>query len=232
MKRYFLHGMGGNKSDWSAVLNLCPGEALEISFANNIEIVVEELANKITQPNSMICGYSMGARLAVLVCHLLLMRNTPPQRLVLVSSGMGFSDENERKTRLEKDAQWAALARSNPLEFWEKWYSQEIFSSFRAQPEPTRSQWLKERITINSSGLAEQLEGLSPANHGYLPPMLDKFIKAGISVLYIAGELDKKYVSEAKRLEERGLAVRIIPNAGHILPLEAPEKLAEIIRAV
>ena len=230
MKKYFLHGMGGSKEDWASVLQNCSGEALEIPSNKNILQTVEDLAEKISPSGSLICGYSMGARLAVLICDLLLERKRPPQTLILLSSGLGFIDENDRKSRAEKDHQWAALARSNPMDFWEKWYKQEIFSSLSLLPATKLDSWMKNRIPINSGGLASQLENLGPANHGYLSPLLDKFRKSGISVLYIVGELDKKYLSEAKRLEERDLAVRIIPNAGHILPLEAPEILAELIR--
>jgi pimeloyl-ACP methyl ester carboxylesterase len=72
---------------------------------------------------------------------------------------------------------------------------------------------------------------LGPACHPHLEPALQQLKKASISVLYLAGELDKKYLNLGEKLaRERGVALAVIPGAGHILPLEAPGEVAERLK--
>lgn len=228
MKKYFLHGMGGSPKDWNQVLAHCEGEALALTQTQNLESTIEEIIHKVSTPDSTICGYSMGGRLAILATEKLLQLGRPPKKLILVSTGLGFSDEVQRAARDLADKNWAQQLRANAAEFWRAWYAQELFSSFHSLPQGQRETWMKDRFSININGLAAQLEALGPSKHKYLRPLLTEFLQRGISVLYIAGELDKKYLSEAKSLNE--ITVKVIPKAGHILPLEAPNALAELIK--
>lgn len=232
MKKYFLHGMGGSSKDWSEVLSQCDGEALEINDSSSLEAATSNLTKKISSSDYLLCGYSMGARLSILCTESLMRQGNPPKTLVLVSSGMGFLDENEQKLRKNSDRKWAQLARANPSEFWEKWYKQDLFSSFSSLSPPIQQSWREDRLSIDINVLCHQIENLSPANHPYLAPKIRNFVDSGISVLYIVGELDKKYLSEAKKMEDFGATVKVIQGAGHIIPLETPTALAKIISSL
>jgi pimeloyl-ACP methyl ester carboxylesterase len=47
-----------------------------------------------------------------------------------------------------------------------------------------------------------------------------------VPVLYVAGELDAKYAGLAETYASLGAKTELVPGAGHVLPLEAPEAVA------
>ncbi len=225
MQVFLLHGMGGGSHDWGPNL---PGQRLEIPELPSLTACVESLADTISAQASTIglCGYSLGGRLALLLSKELLARGLRVKKLALLSSGLG--ELAGRQERQKIDESWATLATSDRERFWQEWYAQELFASFHALPLATREAWLRERKAININRLTNQLVTLSPAQHGDLRPLLEEVIQEGVSVLYLAGDLDKKYKKLADSLRPRpGLAVAILPRAGHTLPLEAPIALAE-----
>jgi pimeloyl-ACP methyl ester carboxylesterase len=80
---------------------------------------------------------------------------------------------------------------------------------------------------MDIGALSSQLRNLGPGSHGDLFPILKSLPARGVRVLYIAGDLDKKYVKLSEKVGKvAGISVEIIPGAGHILPLEAPAELA------
>lgn len=229
----YVHGMGGQPADWLAVQARQPGFALPLPvFSENPQECAEDLANAVLEvgaPSFALCGYSMGGRISLLAAKELLQQKKKPYALVLVSSGFGSSDPIERQQRVEKDQEWATLLEANPQEFWEKWYAQELFSSLASVPETTRIQWLENRKSIDIKEIAAQLRDLSPGQHEDLLPIVRELSAAGVRVLYLAGKRDKKYSEIAEKLGAMGLpgvSVSIIPEAGHVLPLEAPDALA------
>jgi pimeloyl-ACP methyl ester carboxylesterase len=225
MKVFYLHGMGGSPSDWEAVTALVPGTCLPLPSTAGFSAATQALAGqleKVAEP-FVLCGYSMGGRLALAASGLLQTQNL--RGLALLAAGLGFSDEKDRTDRRQKDREWSSLARQDPGAFWKKWYAQELFSTFHALPSDRREPWMRKRLCLDIEGLCAQLEFLSPAQHGSLRPLLEKAQEAGIKLLYMAGERDKKYAELAQQLGKEGVPVSILPG-GHILPLEAPEAVA------
>jgi 2-succinyl-6-hydroxy-2,4-cyclohexadiene-1-carboxylate synthase len=225
----YLHGMGGSARDWIEVQKFLPGEALSLPRSKSFSELISQLANMLDSRKDLIlCGYSMGGRIAILLAVELLRRKNPIRGLALLGAGLGFSDESERATRREIDEKWAKLAASDLEKFWEEWYRQQLFDSFQKLPAAAKAGWLKNRKSMDIGSLIEQLRNLGPAEHPDLFPLLEEIENAGISVLYLAGELDKKYLNLGQRLEhDLGLELGVIPGAGHILPLEAPKIVAE-----
>jgi 2-succinyl-6-hydroxy-2,4-cyclohexadiene-1-carboxylate synthase len=234
---FYVHGMGGSPEDWNEVVREVPGQALQLDTnAPNPAVCASLLADQIAELSGAhpftVCGYSMGGRIALLAANALIQRGLPLQNLILVSTGFGESDLAIRKKRVSMDEEWALLAERDPLKFWEKWYQQPIFASFHSLPPATQEAWLSSRKSIDISSLLSQLRCLSPGHHEHLLEMLESLAGKGISVLYIVGELDKKYVELSQMVQKiGGVRVKVLPNAGHILPLEVPAKLAESIRS-
>ena len=119
------------------------------------------------------------------------------------------------------------MAGSSAEEFWQKWYEQELFASFRELPEQKRKSWLEQRRSLEPAAIASQLRNLGPARHEDLFPVLNSLGAQGVRILFLAGELDPKYSALAQKIASiPGAEVEIFPGVGHIVPLEAPEALA------
>lgn len=228
----FLHGFGGNRDDFKELLSFFPPTITPyfLTIAGHeqtpptasIEEEVQRLCQELKKlPPLYLCGYSMGGRLATLISERIKIKG-----LILLSSGMG--EELEQKSlRLKKDLEWAELLKNNPDLFFVKWYEQTLFQSLAKLP-PQKKEVL--RLSKNKhhfSHLAQALVALSPANHLDLRPLLSKQEK----ILYMAGALDKKYAELAKKLKNEfpHIQTEVIPEVGHILPLEAPKDCAQKI---
>lgn len=225
MKIFFLHGMGGGAEDANLLRASIPLETPIIPFGLSFNATAEAIAASLGQESApfLLVGYSMGGRLALRAASTL---GNKLAGLVLVSTGLGDSNEVSRGQRRASDDRWAALAEESPEVFWEKWYGQELFSSFRALPESTRAAWMKNRLSQNIEHLSAQFRTLGPGHHGDLLPELKTLEAMPISVLYIAGERDKKYAELARQLALSGTTTELLPG-GHVLPLEAPAELAQ-----
>ncbi len=221
---YYLHGLGGSPSDWEKVSERLPGCSLAIP-ADSISKTIDFICNSVPKENFTLCGYSMGGRLALLATDHLLKKGVKPHALILVSSGFGMPPK-DRPIRLAQDHAWAELSIRNPEEFWAKWYDQELFQNMKKLPEEQLSKWMNGRLSLDSNHLHNQLRLLGPANHDELLEPLKRALHAGVKVLYIAGELDKKYSRILSELRDLPLSRKLIEGAGHILPLEKPEELA------
>ena len=233
MKRFYLHGMGGTPADWDAVLQHAPGYALAIPLEPSFEAATAALATTLRQeagPVSLV-GYSMGGRFAVAVAELLCFSGHPPAQVVLLSAGLGFPHEAERAERCIIDEQWAELARRDLSAFWRQWYAQPLFSSFAQLAEAAQTTWLKARNIIDSRTLTAHLCTYSPARHDHLLPAIRRLQASGVSLLYLAGERDKKYVAVGRELAAASIPTQVIGGAGHALPLEAPIAVAQAINA-
>lgn len=231
----YVHGMGGSPEDWLPVQKNIAGLSLPLDAkAGSPAKCGARLAEEILAQVSgafCLCGYSMGGRMSILAAEELIKRGKKPDGLVLVSTGFGSPSDAERTARIRSDDAWATLAEEDTEAFWRKWYEQELFASFRALPEARREAWLESRKTMNIEDLSAQLRFLGPGHHEDLLPKLRDLASRGVRTLYIAGNLDKKYAELAQKVAEiPGLIVELLPGAGHILPLEAPEALGLRIR--
>ncbi len=229
----FVHGMGGSPADWLWVQEKVAGDALSMNVrAESPELCAHSLTQQLPtdRPYSLV-GYSMGGRISLLALDQISRAGAIlPRNLILVSTGFGLETPAAREERRQKDEKWGELARQDPDEFWIQWYSQEIFSTFRQLPPGHKQAWEKSRNALDIGALSNQMARLGPGCHHYLLPILEKLVSRGVRVLYIVGELDKKYLELSGRIRKiQGVSVATVPAAGHILPLEAPGPLAELI---
>ncbi len=225
----FLHGFGGGPSDFDEIISKLPltlrMKCLTLS-GHETHVPprpLEEEINKLTkdlarEENLVLCGYSMGGRMATLLSERLKLKG-----LILLSSGLG----GEGPERLAKDCEWAKFLKTNSQEFWSKWYEQKLFASLKRLPQEKWQAFLKKKEKHQASKLAEALEQFSPAQHKNLLPLL----KNQKHFLYLAGSLDTKYAELAELIKNEipEAQTALIPSVSHHLPLEAPTLCAQHI---
>ncbi len=171
-------------------------------------------------PRYLLCGYSMGGRLALRAA---LDNAGRVARLILVSCGPGIADPAEREARLREDLALADRIESLPLErFVDEWAAQPLFESVpRGVAELAR----EDRLRNVPEGLAAALRGMG---QGATEPMWDRLGELTMPVTILAGERDEKYRAIAAAMAERLPDAHLVTvrGAGHALPLEKPEVVA------
>lgn len=234
MRIILLHGMGGSRRDWDEVIAADPAlekaEAWELPEEDNFDNAAEALARRLAESRVPygLAGYSLGGRLAIRAAqHLLFLK--PPKRLALLGAGLGFPSREERAERAVFDNGWAELAERDRDAFWERWYEQGIFSGFHALSPEKKNTWMEARRLLSNSILRRQLVSWSPAQHDLLLGDLREIVHAKVATLYLAGENDKKYARLALDLHNEGLQTEILSGVGHVLPLEAPARVAQAL---
>ena len=166
-----------------------------------------------------VLGYSMGGRLAL---HSLLEKGHPWQAAVIVSAHPGFESQAERETRRAGDAEWATKALTgNWQEFLEAWNAQPILGRTAMRDPQAAGRLVMRRREIARSFVDWSL--------GAQQPLWARLHEITVPVLWVAGENDAKFLALAERaaslLPRATLAVA--PGAGHRVPWEAEEWLAE-----
>ncbi len=127
------------------------------------------------------------------------------ETLTLLSVHPGLQTEEERKKRLENDQFWADLLLEVPIdEFLLRWYDQSIFIPF------------KPNLTMRKQ------QNIHDLRSALLQYSLAKQPRYEIEKVLI-GEKDEKFKALYKE-------PTLIPNAGHMLHLENPQAVAEIIQ--
>jgi 2-succinyl-6-hydroxy-2,4-cyclohexadiene-1-carboxylate synthase len=170
-----------------------------------------------------LCGYSMGGRVALQAALDLPDR---VERLVLVSTGPGIADPKEREARRTADEELARRIESMPLEqFVDEWSGQPLLDRL---PRGIADFAREDRLRNDPGGLATALRGLG---QGAFEPVRDRLGELEMPVTVVAGEHDEKYVAIARRMVETipDAQLILVPEAGHPLPLERPDAVAEAI---
>jgi 2-succinyl-6-hydroxy-2,4-cyclohexadiene-1-carboxylate synthase len=180
---------------------------------------------KLEQVN--LVGYSLGGRIAL---YAALKFPEKIRALVLESSSAGLADEQARRERAEGDDQRAETLLAQGLEtFVEQWYELDLFWTLKRHPQ-LLTKIKAHRKKNDPRWIAKILKELSP---GRQPPLWEKLGALPMPVMLIAGGLDSKYTELATRMGRQipGAVVEIIPEAGHNVHLEQPERFSEVITA-
>ena len=172
-------------------------------------------------------GYSMGGRAALHFAH------RHPERvsaLVLESASPGIADESERSARLASDAALAdAIERDGIEAFVARWEGLPLWASQRALPAQVRAMLRAQRLTNEPHGLANSLRGAGAGVEASLEASLPEI---AARTLFVAGELDAKYVAIARDCAARmpDARVEVVSGAGHAVHLERAEEFAGLVR--
>jgi 2-succinyl-6-hydroxy-2,4-cyclohexadiene-1-carboxylate synthase len=233
MECWLLHGAVGMAADWRGFAKRLAEwktgtravdlwrflECQPMPLADFGKALNAEASGETARGNGRaLMGYSMGGRLAL---HALLEKNHPWQAAVIVSAQPGLENPAEREARRANDAAWASMALAgNWQEFLTKWNAQPVLGGSMREPQA-------------SSGLAMRRREIARSfvdwSLGAQQPLWERLHEISVPVLWVAGENDEKFRALAERavslIPKATLA--IAPGAGHRVPWEAEEWLAE-----
>lgn len=240
----FLHGFTGSSKDWIDValkinkrfnklaLDIVGhGKSSSPSSVNHYKaesIVnqIEHVLNKLQLKEIILCGYSMGGRVAL---SFSIAKPEFVKGLILESASAGFKNEKERNARKESDEELAAFIEKNSLEdFATRWLDQELFGTLRRFSNNKQKQLKEERAKNSKTGLANSLRG---SGTGVMPYLGSELSNLKLPVLLITGGLDDKFTQINQNLKKmtRSSKHKIISTAGHNTHLEEPKKFVEAI---
>ncbi len=221
----------GHPTDWDSQRKLLEASlddvktsAVAITPAENWQASVLALSRKI--PNqSILCGYSMGARLAL---GMALDFPESCSGLIFVSGNPGLESDIDRQERWAADQNIAKQVAVKPAQsFLENWYQQPVFATV---PAPIRQSETERKLSNYSEMWPEILRTLSVSKQPNFWPRLNELT---IPVLILAGQNDKKYKQIALRIGKENdsdhLSIEIVPESGHLPHREQPHLFSQIV---
>jgi 2-succinyl-6-hydroxy-2,4-cyclohexadiene-1-carboxylate synthase len=188
----------------------------------DLAAVLDDLA-AVAPEEFVLVGYSMGGRLAL---HLSLARPERIGRLVLIGASPGLADPSERAARRAADEALAGeLEHTTIEEFARRWARTPVLAGM---PDEVAERVHRDRLRNTTSGLAAALRGLGT---GALPSLWDRLDELTMPVTLVVGERDGKFAGLAREMAGRvpQAEMAVVPDTGHAVHLEAPERVAEII---
>lgn len=217
-----LHGAVGTHHHWDQFTDSFDEKIIQHDlwtlFQNQSPSLPEAglLLNQVATKNDILLGYSMGGRLAL---HALLTSPTPWRAAIIISAHPGLT--TSRSERLTKDEDWADLAERDWPAFLTQWNAQSIL--------PTISQGFPQPSPEDQSAIAKSFRHWSLGAQENLRPRLPEIT---CPVLWITGENDRKFTTLAEKNHPLipHATHQIIPDCGHRVPWEHPERFAETAR--
>ena len=241
-----LHGFTGSAAGWGHQMDTlasyglriialdllghgqsdAPEDAKRYSIENSQKDILAVLqALGVKQGHAIILGYSMGGRIALYTAFSGYFR-----ALILESSSPGLTAAAERAERRASDGVLAAsIEREGVPAFVERWERIPLFASQKTLPSECREALHRQRLQNNATGLAQSLRGVGT---GVQPSLDAQLPTLYIPVLLIAGELDAKFTTIAKRMAHAlpQSQLHILPAAGHAVHLEQPQLFTSLVR--
>jgi len=236
-----LHGFWGDQQSFGCVCHELGGDPRRILFprisghgslaprAWTFQDEAARLAADIRARVSgdyVLCGYSMGARLALGVSVL---DWRPIRHLVLLSGRRGLQPGPERQQRGRMDERWAQRFESEPLAcVLDDWERQLVLTPGPGASPQALALRRRRRLEHRGPELASALRSLGLAR---MPSYAESIGAIGCPVTLMAGELDIKFrtLAEALAAEIPGAKLAVVQGCGHDLPLEAPRAVAHTL---
>jgi pimeloyl-ACP methyl ester carboxylesterase len=228
----FLHHFGGSGRSWRGVIDRlpghycciapdlpgfgsasgCPGPFTTSASADGIIALIEELGLR----DYRLIGHSMGGKIALAVAA-----RAPEglRALILLSPSPPTPEPIENSDRAHLLASWGDRDAMTTL-----------IEKITARPLS---------VADREQHLADMLATSKPAweawlNHGSREDISASLVKIGIPISIVSGEGDETIPGDVLRGELLQRAPRatleIVPGAGHLLPVEAPDEVASIIQ--
>lgn len=241
-----LHGFMGSSADWTALSGKVAGDFRTLAIdlpghgrsaspvlsqrysmdaaARDIVTLLEKL--EIKQINLL--GYSMGGRLA-----LYLAVNWPSlvHKLILESASPGLDHADLRQKRIEQDEFLAQRIESKGIPaFVENWQQLPLFASQDEMSMERQERQKQQRLKNNAVGLANSLRGMGT---GRQPSLWSSLPTLQVQTLLLVGALDQKFAIINRQMANNlpNAALHIVPDLGHNIHLENPDRFVEIVLA-
>jgi 2-succinyl-6-hydroxy-2,4-cyclohexadiene-1-carboxylate synthase len=230
-----LHGFTHTGASWAPVLaelgeryrGIVPDLRGHGAASNREPVTLEAVLgdlDALAPDRFALVGYSMGGRLAL---HVALAYPGRVERLVLIGASPGIGDQAGREARSRADEELAEeLEHLSIEEFADRW---EAIPVLAGQPAEVLATVRADRLRSSPAGLARALRGLGT---GVLPSLWDRLSELEMPVTLIVGERDRKFQEIAEQMgrELPHAEVVVVAGAGHAVHLEAPRRVAEVIR--
>ena len=189
---------------------------------------LKEILMEMSLDTIYLLGYSFGGRVALTFSNLYPDSVT---HLILESASLGIQQVSEKESRLSHDRQLAEKIREEGMAtFVDYWQQLPLFASQLFLTEQVREKEIlrKKRQNKEAMALAIEYGSVATQRNFFGHPLLKD-----LSVTYIAGKLDSKYASLAKKLaKETKIETILVDNAGHCVHLEKPKFFQEILYAI
>lgn len=237
-----LHGFFGDGQDWAPVAEALrwpglvaapelPGHDLvdptsPITMRACAEAVADTCAR--LAPRVVLCGYSMGGRVALNVAL------DHPERvaaLILISASPGLERDEDRAARILKDEALAARAETiGASALWDLWSLVPIIATQQRTPSPWREAMSGRRRARSAAALAASLRGMGT---GAQPSRWGELERVQAPTLLLTGAEDAKFEQIASHMLARGLRAEhtSIAEAGHSPHLEQIEATTRALDA-
>jgi 2-succinyl-6-hydroxy-2,4-cyclohexadiene-1-carboxylate synthase len=196
-----------------------PGHGTAAHLSGGLAEIADLVVDALPGDRVVLGGYSFGARVAL---HVALRAPSRVSALVVLGASRGIRDADDRAQRRRHDDALAAHLLDVGTEvFLSEWLAQPLFSTLGSRAEAdTRSH--------DAAGLAASLRAAGTGTQEWLG---DSLTSLDVPTLAMAGELDTKFVAEARAIADSMPKARLITiaGAGHAAHLEQPELVARAI---
>lgn len=188
---------------------------------------LELLIARIGSQQTVLIGYSMGARLAL---HYACRHPRQQLKLMQIGGSPGINDPQQRDERAKLDLERSRRILSGDWKaFAKEWSEQPLLRSQHNIAAPFGHQLAERRVSQDPVGMALSIAHLSP---GILPSLWPKLDGIHHPPVLVAGAADPRYADIARRMARQmpQAVVEIIPNAGHTAHLENPSVFLNVLR--
>jgi 2-succinyl-6-hydroxy-2,4-cyclohexadiene-1-carboxylate synthase len=197
-----------------------PGHGANAAVSASLDETADLLVDALPAEPFTLGGYSFGGRVAL---HVAQRHPERLSRLILLSATLGLQNDDERRARRERDEQLANHIEEIGVDaFLDEWLAQPMFAALTHDDVERR---LRSR---DAHGLATSLRLAGTGTQRWLGASLKEFNRP---TLVLAGANDKKFVAEARRLQDAlpEASSAFIADAGHAAHLEQPRLVAELV---
>ncbi|WP_128080592.1 hypothetical protein [Salinivibrio socompensis] len=135
---------------------------------------------------------------------------------------------HERHQRLVHDQAWAQRFAHEPLSaVLNDWYQQPVFQSLDAAQ---RTKLIRVRGNNHGPAIATMLDATSLGRQADLRPALGHAFRQGLTIDYLCGEQDPKFISLAHSLQRAtGIPFSLIKGVGHNCHWANPSQFVQVL---
>lgn len=189
---------------------------------------LEQLLRDLCATPPLLCGYSMGGRIAL---HLGAHEPELLRGLILLGASPGIENKQEREARRQSDGNLAEeILNRGGAWFADYWANLPLFASQKNLPAQVQAELRAVRAGCDPRSLAYALQRFGTGRQQYLA---DDLHRISCPLLLLAGAHDEKFCASNLIIEEQcgaSLVCRVeIADAGHAAHIEQPEAVAREI---